>query len=49
VPFRIYSGNIAAVDAWFEILLQLGWTAVMVGLGYTVYRYARGRLVVQGG
>ncbi len=49
VPFRIYSGNIAAADAWFEILLQLGWTAVMVGLGYTVYWYARDRLVVQGG
>jgi ABC-2 type transport system permease protein len=49
VPFRIYSGSIPAAEAGFEILLQLGWTAVMVGLGYAVYWYARGRLVVQGG
>lgn len=49
VPFRIYSGSIAPAEAGFEILLQLGWTAVMIVLGYTVYWYARSRLVVQGG
>ena len=49
VPFRIYSGNIAVADAGFEIALQLGWTAVLVGAGYLVYIHVRSRLVVQGG
>jgi ABC-2 type transport system permease protein len=49
VPFRIYSGNIDASAAPFEILLQLGWTVVIVGLGYGVLERARTRIVVQGG
>jgi ABC-2 type transport system permease protein len=49
VPFRIYSGNIAPLDAWFEIALQLAWTAVMVRLGHAVLARAQARIVVQGG
>jgi ABC-2 type transport system permease protein len=49
VPFRIYSGNIGAHAALFEILLQLVWTALIVGIGYLVLDRARARVVVQGG
>jgi ABC-2 type transport system permease protein len=49
VPFRIYSGNIAASAAGLEILLQLVWTALIVGVGYLVLDRARARVVVQGG
>src|SRR5262249_31940123 len=49
VPFRIYSGNIDAAAAPFEILLQLGWTALIVAIGYGVLARARSRVVVQGG
>lgn len=49
VPFRIYSGNIAARAAGFEILLQLIWTALIVAFGYFVLERARARVVVQGG
>lgn len=49
VPYRIYSGNIPAVDAWLQVLLQFGWTVLLVALGYALYGYVRGRLVVQGG
>jgi ABC-2 type transport system permease protein len=49
VPFRIFSGNIAASAAPFEILLQLGWTLVIVAIGYGVLDRARTRVVVQGG
>jgi ABC-2 type transport system permease protein len=49
VPFRIYSGNISASAAPLEILLQLGWTALIVLIGYGVLERARSRVVVQGG
>jgi ABC-2 type transport system permease protein len=49
VPFRIYSGNIDASAAPFEILLQLGWTALIAVIGYAVLDRARSRVVVQGG
>ena len=49
VPFRIYSGNIPVENAGFEVLLQLFWTAVIVGIGRMIYRHVRSRLVVQGG
>jgi ABC-2 type transport system permease protein len=49
VPFRIYSGNIAPIDAWFEIALQLAWVLVIVRLGHVVLARAQARIVVQGG
>ena len=49
VPFRIYSGHIAAVDASLEIAMQLGWTAIIVAAGYSVLGYAQRKIVVQGG
>jgi viologen exporter family transport system permease protein len=49
VPFRIYSGNIAPADAGFEILTQLGWTILIVAVGYAVLQRASRRIVVQGG
>ena len=49
VPFRIYSGHIAAGDALLEIGLQWCWVAVLVGMGMGLLKRARSRLVVQGG
>ncbi len=49
VPFRIYSGNIALQSAGLEILLQLVWTGIIVGIGYRVLARAQLRVVVQGG
>lgn len=48
-PFRIYSGDIPAAQAGFEIALQFGWAAVFVAFGYLLLGRARTRLVVQGG
>lgn len=49
VPFRIYSGHIAADRAVLEILLQFGWCALIVGFGVFLLGRASRRLVVQGG
>lgn len=49
VPFRIYSGNIAPVDAVAEIALQGAWVLVVVACGYGLLLRAKSRLVVQGG
>ncbi len=48
-PFRIYSGNIPVDAAAFEIMLQVGWAAVMTALGYGILRRATRQLVIQGG
>ncbi len=49
VPYRIFGGHIAADDAWFEIALQLGWTAAIVMLGYALLARGTRALVLQGG
>ena len=49
VPFRIYSGHIEAHAAVFEVLLQFGWAALIIGSGYALMAYAKSRVVVQGG
>lgn len=49
VPFRIYSGHIAADAAWLEIAMQIGWTALIIGFGVWLLGRAGRRLVVQGG
>lgn len=49
VPFRIYSGHIPAADAVREIGMQLGWTALLLGVGMAMLARARRNLVVQGG
>jgi len=49
VPFRIYSGNIAASAAVTEIVMQFCWAGLIGGIGYTVLSRAQARIVVQGG
>ena len=49
VPFRIYSGHIAAGDALVEIALQAGWCAAIVAFGVWLLKLAGRRVVVQGG
>jgi ABC-2 type transport system permease protein len=48
-PFRIYGGHIDPSHAVFEIAVQIGWTAVIVGVGYVLMMRGRTRVVVQGG
>ena len=49
MPLRIYSGNIAGIDAFKGIGLQIFWLVLMFGFGrYTMARVMR-RVVVQGG
>ncbi len=49
VPFRIYSGHIAASQALQEILLQCMWAALIVLFGLWLLDVARRRVVVHGG
>jgi ABC-2 type transport system permease protein len=49
IPFRIWFGDLAGLDALAGIGLQLGWTAVLAVLGGWWLRGAMARLQVQGG
>ncbi|MCX7065795.1 MAG: ABC-2 family transporter protein [Proteobacteria bacterium] len=49
VPFRIYSGNIGAGAAVWEIVMQFCWAGLIGGIGYTILSRAQARIVVQGG
>jgi ABC-2 type transport system permease protein len=49
VPLRIYSGNIAGMEALFCILLQVFWLVVLLAGGRLLFRRALKRVVVQGG
>jgi ABC-2 type transport system permease protein len=49
VPYRIYTGNIAAADAMPEIAQQLMWVVLIVGFGYWLLNVGTRRVVVQGG
>jgi ABC-2 type transport system permease protein len=49
MPLRIYSGNIAGVEAIKGIGLQIFWLLVLVTLGRLILRRALGKVVVQGG
>jgi len=49
VPFRIYSGHIAAADAMLELVMQVAWAALVIAFGVVLLRVASRRLVVQGG
>ena len=49
MPLRIYSGNIAGLDAVYGILLQIGWLVVLVILGRLWMKKALGKVIVQGG
>ncbi len=49
VPYRIYGGHIAASDALLEILLQLGWAALLAAAGAALLTRGTRALVLQGG
>jgi ABC-2 type transport system permease protein len=49
LPFRIYSGNIAGVDALFQIGIELIWVIGLFILGAWAFRQVLRRVVVQGG
>jgi ABC-2 type transport system permease protein len=49
LPFRIYSGHIAASDLALVLARQLGWTAVLVASGRWLLGRGLRRVVVQGG
>jgi len=49
VPFRIYSGQIAAGAAWDDILQQFAWSALFITTGRELLARALRTSVVQGG
>ena len=49
VPFRIYTGNIAAGEAVWEIAQQVMWAGAIVPLGRAILRRSLRDLAVQGG
>jgi ABC-2 type transport system permease protein len=49
MPLRIYSGNIAGMDAVYGIALQTFWLIVLTVLGKLWMRKALKRVIVQGG
>jgi len=49
MPLRIYSGDIAGIDAVYGIGLQLFWFAVMLILGKLLMKRSLRRIVAQGG
>ena len=48
-PFRVYSGNIGASEAYLGLVMQLFWLLVLVLLGLWGFRASLRRLVIQGG
>jgi ABC-2 type transport system permease protein len=49
IPFRIYSGHLAGMEAALGLANQLVWSLVMVALGQLLMSRAMTRLQVQGG
>lgn len=48
-PFRFYLGEISLEAAWFPLLHQLGWIAVMLFYGKWLLQRAQKKIVIQGG
>lgn len=49
MPLRIYSGNIAGIDAFWGIGLQMFWLVALVLIGRMMMSNALNKVVVQGG
>jgi len=49
MPLRIYSGNIAGIDAYYGLVLQLFWLIALIMLGKYAMSRALRKVVVQGG
>lgn len=49
MPLRIYSGNIAGIDAFWGIGLQIFWLVALVLIGRIMMSNALNKVVVQGG
>lgn len=49
LPFRIYVGNIAGMDALIQILIQLAWLVAVVIIGKLIIHKKVKNIVVQGG
>ena len=48
-PIRLYSGEYAPAQGPEVLLLQAGWTAVLIGAGCLLWRKNQRRLILQGG
>ena len=48
-PIRLYTGEYALAEAPKVLLLQAGWTALLVFLGQLLWNRNQRRLVIQGG
>jgi viologen exporter family transport system permease protein len=48
-PAALYLGRATGMEAARLLLLQSGWTAVLLALGHVLWRQSRGRITIQGG
>ena len=49
VPIRYYTGQLMVSDLPGTIAMQLIWLIVLVAAGWSLWRYALNRMVIQGG
>lgn len=49
LPFRIYSGNIAGMEMWQFLLLQIFWCAALILAGKVWMNLSLKKIVIQGG
>ena len=49
MPLRIYSGNIAGIDAVYGIIFQVFWLIVLITLGKLWMKTSLMKVIVQGG
>ncbi len=49
IPFRIYSGDLAGMEMYYSLLLQLFWLTVLIAVGRLLCRKAMKKTVIQGG
>jgi ABC-2 type transport system permease protein len=49
MPLRIYSGNIAGIDALRGIVFQIFWLVLLIAAGKLLMRRALKKVIVQGG
>ena len=49
MPLRIYSGNIAGVDAIRGVVFQVVWLVILIAAGKVLMHRGLGKVIIQGG
>ena len=48
-PIRLYTGETPVADAFRILLIQVGWTVLLIGTGVFFWRKNQKRMIIQGG